>query len=156
MSRKLTAEEKNKVKNLQVSNSIYKKDIKKLVDELNVLNPQLADLKAKQPDLLGEEEAKVSQAITQLEATIGAKCGKIKYIEGRIAEKENKIEEIKTTALREEETVVEISDPNDPEVLAKREAEKEAKRKKQEAAKAARKAKRNKSEKPATPTTEEF
>lgn len=152
MSRKLTPEERNKVKNLQVSNSIYKKDITKLVEQMKSANNELEDLKVLANTQLGEELQKTEQRITQLESEIGSIVGKIKHKEGRIAAKEAEIEAIKTVAAREEETVIESVDMNSPEKIAEREAKLAAK----EAAKAAKKNKRTKKENPEVPPTEEF
>ena len=135
MSRSLTPAERNKVKNLQVSNSIYKKDIRNLNADIEALKVELAEVTAKEVDLLGEAAKTALDQIIQIKSSIVSKEGLVAYKEGKIASKEVEVEDIKTTAMREEDEGTDHYDPNSPEniakknaIAAKREANIEAKR----------------------------
>jgi predicted nucleic acid-binding Zn-ribbon protein len=119
MSRSLTKDEKNKVKNLQVSNSIYKNDIKKLLTEIQDLEKHRMELEGKLGIAMGDEYNRVETDLEKINGDIKLKTGKIAYIEGRIKVKEQQIDDIKNIAAREEEQIVKIWDPNSPECRAK-------------------------------------
>jgi len=106
MSRSLTDQERNKIKNLQVSNSIYRKQIKTHLSTIEELKKQKDPLVKGLPNLLGEEHQKAEREINRIDGEINQKLAKIAYIEARISEKESQVEEIKNKAAQEEEPVV--------------------------------------------------
>ena len=118
MSRNLTDKEKNQIKNLQVSNSIYKRDIKDLIMEIGSLQQQLEKKEAMEKTAVLDEQLMLSREIEQLKAEIGRRTGQIKHKEGRIAAKEAEIEEIQRASMLREDVVVESYNPNDPARLA--------------------------------------
>ena len=117
--RTFTPEEKLAVKNLQVSNSIYRSDIKKLVESNEAMQAELDSLKVREPELLGEEHKDVSLRIAHLESTIASNVGKIAYKQDRIAEKEVKLEAYFNLAAVEEERIIESFDPNSPQRITR-------------------------------------
>lgn len=119
MPRSLTVEERNKIKNLQVSNSIYRKKVKELVETMVLLKEKIEHLEKEMENQMGEELQKSEIELTKLTGTIENYAGKIHYIESRIAEKEHQIDEIKNTSIREDEIVIKSWDPNDPEFQKK-------------------------------------
>lgn len=138
MSRNLTAEEKNKLKNLQVSNSIYRRDINDLLIDIAVYEEKLKVLREKEKVAVLDEQLQLSRTIEQFEAEVGRKTGQLKHKEGRIAAKTAEIEEIIRLSMTREDQVVESYNPNDPAILAakaeaaaKKEAAKPKKEKKE-------------------------
>lgn len=103
MSRSLTPEEKNQIKNLQVSNSIYRRQVKELVEEAAKLQTKRDQIQSQMDDLTGEELTKTTTEIESINAELKQKVGQIAYKEARINEKSIEIDNIKTKAVREEE-----------------------------------------------------
>lgn len=119
MSRPLTTEERNQIKNLQVSNSIYRKKVKDNLEKITLLQTKLDVIKHQMENQLGEELAKSEFEADQVKGDVESLIGKIAYIESRIRDKEFKMDEIRNTAAREEEKVIRSWDPNDPEFQKK-------------------------------------
>ena len=120
MSTMYTPEEKNKIKNLQVSNSIYRREIKDLLNEISTLNLELVALEEKEKSAVLDEQLELSRKIEQVKALVGRKTGQIKHKEGRIAAKEAEIQDIQTLGMTREDVVVESYNPNDPALLAEK------------------------------------